>query len=155
MRCPIESGEGRLLLDPTRPALLEEHIRECSACGEFSAAMASVDAALDLWEAPPVSPDFDQRLYSRIARDVPWWETLVSPLRASFAWGRVALAAACVLLVAAGLWIERPGALPPPAAQTRTVEPLPAEQAEHALQEMETMQELSRLVAADPAGPRI
>jgi hypothetical protein len=150
MRCPIETGEGQLLLDSARSAALADHIRDCPACGAFHAARQSVDFTLDLWDPPPVSADFDRRLYSRIGQEVPWWEFLVHPFRPVFAARVVPVAAAAALLFAAGLWIERPGALPPPPApRTAGVEALPPEQAEHALQDMEMMQEFSRLVRTD------
>jgi hypothetical protein len=155
MRCPIETGEGELLLDPVRSASLGDHIRDCPACGEILAAQRSVESALELWEAPPVSADFDRRLYGRIEREVPWWEFLVRPFRPAFAARIVPVAAAAGLLFAAGLWIERPGSLPVPVPQSAEVEALPPEQAEHALQDMEMMQEFSRLVRADAAEPRM
>jgi hypothetical protein len=154
MRCPIATGEGQLLLDPPRSASLAEHIRNCPACTEFSAVRQSVDIALDLWEAPAVSADFDSRLYGRIAREITWWELLVRPFRAPFASRVAPVAAALVLIVGAGLWIERPGALPAP-PRSAAVEALPPEQAEVALEDMETMQEFSRLLRADLAEPTI
>jgi len=155
MRCPIETGEGQGLLDRARPASLENHIRECPVCGEFTAAQASVDQALDLWEAPAVSADFDRRLYRRIERDVRWWEFLLRPLGAPVAARGVVLAAVALAVLAAGLWIERPGAFPAPPAQSATIEALAPDQAEHALQDMETVQEFGRLLPADPVEPRM
>ena len=70
MRCPIETGEGQRLLDRALPAALEDHIRDCRACSDLSGAHASVNRALDLWEAPAISADFDRRLYRRIESDV-------------------------------------------------------------------------------------
>ena len=151
MKCPIQNGEGPLLMDPVRPAALEEHIRACPACSGFVAAQKATDRVLDLWEAPPISTGFDARLYSRINREVPWWDILVRPFRPALAARGVPVAAAAGLLIAAGLWIERPGLVPPAQPDTAEVEPLPPEQAEHALQDMEIMQEFSRLLHADAA----
>jgi hypothetical protein len=153
MRCPIQIGEGRRLLDGARPASLAEHIRDCPACSDFIAARDSVDKALDLWEAPAVSADFDRRLYHRIESDVSGWEFLLHPLRAAVAIRGLVLTAAVVVMLAAGLWIERPGAFPAP--QSATIEALPPDQAEHALQDMETMQEFGRLLPADAVEPKI
>ena len=47
-------------------AILERHIAICPACREFAAGQRAVWQALDTWEAAPVSPDFDRRLYRRI-----------------------------------------------------------------------------------------
>jgi hypothetical protein len=151
MRCPIESGEGQLLLDRVRSASLGDHIRDCPACREFAAARRSVDSALDLWDAPPVSADFDRRLYRRIQKDVRWWDVLVRHLHPPSTSRILPVATAAGLLLAAGLWIERPE----PSPHSAVIEALPAEQAEHALQDMETMQEFSRIVRADPAEPRM
>jgi len=155
MRCPIESGEGELLLDSAPPASLGKHIRECRACREFAEARRAVDSALDLWEAPAVSMDFDRRLYLRIDREVMWWDFLVRPFRAPMASPLVPMVAAAAVMLAAGLWMERPGTLPAPAAPSARIEALPPEQAEHALQDMETMQELGRLLRADAAEPKM
>ncbi len=163
MRCPIETGEGVELLlahhagalDAERAATLENHLANCEGCREFAAAQRSVDEALELWEAPALSADFDQRLYRRIEQEVPWWEFLVRPFRPAFATRVLPMAAAAAMLLAVGLWMERPGVMPPPVPRTAELESLPAEQAEHALQEMEMMQEFSRLVRSDTAEPRM
>ena len=155
MRCPIENGEGPLLLDPLRPASLEDHIRGCAACSGFVSARNATDRVLDLWQAPPISSDFDRRLYGRIEQEVPWWEFLVRPFRPAFARRAVPVAAAVMLTVAAGVWIERPAVAPPPEPESAEVEALPAEQAEHALRDMEVIQEFSSIVRADAAVPRL
>jgi hypothetical protein len=113
---------------------------------QIEAARKSVDAALDLWEAPPVSADFDRRLYHRIEQDRPWWRFLLRPQR------YVPAAVAAALLVGVGLWIERPGTRPATAPHSAAIEALPPDQAESALQEMELMQEFNRLVRTDAAG---
>jgi hypothetical protein len=106
----------------------------------LDAAKRSVDEALDLWEAPGVSPDFDRRLYRRIEQDVPWWSFLVRPQRL------VPAGAAAALLIAAGLWIGRPGMTPAP--RSAAIEALPPDQAEDALHEMQMFEEFNRLVRA-------
>ena len=155
MRCPIETGEGQLLLEPLRSAALAEHIRSCRECSEFSAARRSIDLALDRWEAPAVSTDFDRRLYQRIERGVPWWEFLTRPFGARVTSHRMVVGAAAVVMVAVGLWIERPSRVAAPPQRSAAVEALPPEQAEHALEDMETIQEFGRLLRADPAEPRM
>ena len=103
-------------------------------------AKRSVDQALDLWEAPPVSADFDRRLYRRIEQDVPWWHFLVRPNRF------LPVAAAAGLLIAAGIWVGQPGITPAP--RSAGIE-LPPDQAESALHEMEMIEEFNRLVRSD------
>jgi hypothetical protein len=162
MKCPSETpeGAGLLLAFGSRPvdaegSALADHVRNCPACGKFIAAQRLVEDALDLWEAPAVSSDFDRRLYRRIESEVPWWDFLVRPFRPAFGARMAPVAVAAAVLVAAGLWLERPGETPVPAPRSAQVEPLPADQAEHALQEMQTIQEFSNLVHSDSADPRI
>ena len=57
-------------LDAERAAVLEEHLANCPACREYAAAQFAVWEALDAWEAPEVSADFDRRLYARIDEEV-------------------------------------------------------------------------------------
>jgi hypothetical protein len=150
MRCPIETGEGELLLEPVRSSSLGDHIRGCHACGEFLAAQK----ALDLWEAPPVSADFDRRLYQRIEQEVPWWDFLVRPFRPLAGPRWLPVAAAAGLMIAVGLWVEHPGETPMRVPASAQVQALPADQAADALQEMQVMQEFSNLIHSD-AEPRM
>ena len=74
MRCPIESQENAELLlsysarrlNPESTAILEAHMELCPACREFRDSQKALWEALDQWEARPVSPDFDRRLYRKI-----------------------------------------------------------------------------------------
>ena len=142
-------------LDAKLSAALDEHVRSCAACASFAAAQKSVNEALDLWEPAPVSADFDRRLYRRIEREVPWRGSLARLFRPDGGARWLPVAAAAGLLMAVGLWIGQPGALPPPDSRSAQIEALPPEQAEHALQEMEIMQEFSRLDHPEPAEPRM
>ena len=108
---------------------------------EIEAAKRSVDGALDLWEAPPVSAGFDRRLYRRIEHDVSWRSFLVRPRRL------VPVGIAVAVLIAAGLWVGRPGMTPAP--RSAAVEALPPDQAEDTLHEMEMFEEFNRLVRSD------
>jgi hypothetical protein len=107
-------------------------------------AKRSIDPVLDLWDAPEVSPDFDRRLYQRIddrAR-APWWR--------SFTWPRfIPVGAAAAVVIAAGVWIGRPGAVPTPVPRSAAIEALPPDQAEDALHEMQMIEEFNRLVRSD------
>jgi anti-sigma factor RsiW len=162
MRCPTETPESVEFLlaytshklDGKQAAALAEHAAGCTACQAFTAAQDAVWRALDGWEAPPVSADFDRRLYQRVEKEVSWWDLLLRPFRPVMVSRAVPIAVAAGLLIAAGLWIERPGTVPvvPESAQ---MEALPPDQAEHALQEMDMMQEFSQMVHADSNDPRI
>ena len=156
MKCPKQTAEGSELLlgfssrrlDAGRMEALEGHVRECADCAAFVTAQRSVSEILDLWDAPPVSADFDRRLYQRIGQEVPWWDFLVRPFRGGFTPRWLPVATAAVLMVAGGVWIERPGQSPSVSTSAH-VEALPPDQAADALQEMQVMQEFSNLIRAD------
>ncbi len=163
MRCPTANQENAELLlahasrtlDAERAAVLEEHMARCAACRDYYAAQLAVWAALDRWEAPPVSADFDRRLYGRIeAVSRPW--DLARVFRAVCGPRALPLAAAVCLMAATAVWLGRSGA-PAPAAPPVSAagQALPPDQAENTLQEMEMIQEFSSLVQADPADPRM
>jgi anti-sigma-K factor RskA len=88
-------------LDANRAATFEEHLEVCEDCRRLVQAQREVWEKLDRWTPPAVSPDFDARLYARIAREeasssrVQWWRTLWTPA--------VSLAAACAVLAVAFL----------------------------------------------------
>jgi anti-sigma factor RsiW len=164
MKCPSEDRENAELLlahasrrlDAERAAVLEQHLAQCPACREYAAAQFAVWDALDAWTAPEVSAGFDRRLYRRIEQEVSWWDLMIRPLRPFFAFRLAPVAAAVCLLIVAGVLLQRPEGAPvistPESAQ---VEPLPADQAASALQEMQIMQDFSSVVRADPADPRM
>jgi hypothetical protein len=160
MRCPIETQDGSELLlaytcgklDFEAAAGIEGHIRTCGACRKFTSSQRTVWDALDHWEAAPISPDFDRRLYQRIEREVGWWELLLRPFRPLRFRHGLPVAATAALLMVAGVLLERPIGAPPESAQ---IEAVPPDQAEHALQEMEIMREFSRLVPQESAEPRM
>jgi anti-sigma factor RsiW len=163
MRCPSETPQSVDLLlafianrlDALEAAAMAEHAARCPACREWIAGMGSVRQGLDAWEAPPVSADFDRRLFARVEKEVPWWDVLLRPFRPAIGRRTLPVAAAAGLLIAAGVWIGRPGAVPvlsvPASAQ---IEPLPPDQAQHALEEMDMMQEFSKMLPAE-SDPRI
>jgi anti-sigma factor RsiW len=143
-------------VDAQRAAVLEEHIAHCPACREYAAAQFAVWEALDAWDAPEVSADFDRRLYERIEREVSWWDLLLRPFRPLLAARFAPVAAAACLLVAAGVWLQHPdGPSPATHSDQAQVEALPADQAVNALQEMQLMQEFSTVVRTDTTDPRM
>jgi anti-sigma factor RsiW len=151
----IACGVQRRALDGETAAAIEAHVHACPACARILAGQRSVSEALDLWEAPPVSADFDRRLYRRIEQEVPWWDFLLRPFRPRLGARFLPITAAAGLLVAAGLWIERPGEVPAPASRSAQVDALPPDQAASALEDMQMVQEFSNLVRQDSADPRL
>ena len=162
MNCPLETRENaQLLLDycarklePECVAALERHIAVCGACREFTGSQRTVWQTLNAWEAPPVSRDFDSRLYRRIENQVGWWSLFLRPFRAPF--GTVTLrrslpaAAMACLLVMVGVILERPSVSPaPPPNDTAQVDSVQPEQVERALDAMEMLNEFSHHVRTD------
>ena len=145
MKCPIEARENAELLldcvrklDPERTALLERHISSCAACRGFRDGQKLVWDALDQWEALPVTPDFDRRLYRRIEEEgrQSWWHRLTVPL----SWRPVfPTAAAACLLVVGSFILRNPGGAPAPAESPQVYE---IEQVERTLEDMEMLRQL-------------
>lgn len=156
MNCPLESQEGsaQLLayaagkLDGRTRLALESHLESCAGCREFVRGQNVVWSALDLWEAAPVSADFDRRLYQRIERQVSWWDMLLAPFRPAIRHALPVTAAAAVVLTAVVL-MERPSAPLSSAPATAQVESLRPEQVEHALAEVEMLDQFNRLMRSD------
>src|SRR4051812_34062732 len=98
-----------LLLDPASVSMgVREHMGACPACAAEFAELQATFALLDTWEAPEVSPYFDQKLAVRLREEqtappASWLERLRS--RLLFNTGRQfrpALAGAMALLLVAG-----------------------------------------------------
>jgi anti-sigma factor RsiW len=158
MICPLEIPEnaqvlidyGARKLDSERTAILERHMELCPSCREFVAELRTLWEAMDSWEAPPVSRDFDRRLYARVEQEVSVWEMLARPFRPLFVRHGLPVAAAACMLILAGVLIDQPPgspALPPKdMAQVESVQP---EQVEQALDAMEMLSEFSHHVRSD------
>ena len=165
MNCPIENREGAEIvlaycagkLDAGTSAILEEHIKICPACREFAERQQSVWKALDAWEAAPVSPDFDRRLYARIDQEVSLWDLILRPFRPLLVRQGLPIAAAVGVVLMAGFLLDRPAGMSPASMQDTSaiVEPMAPDQAEPTLQEMEMMRELNRLVHPESANSKI
>ena len=164
MRCPIETQETAELLlaysarklDAETAANLEQHLHLCPACREFAESQRLVWEALDAWEAIPVSPDFDRRLYGRIDREVSWWQRVARPLRPVLLRNGLPVAAAACLLVMVGIALERPGTMPIlPVPQPAETEAVQADQVENALDDIELLHEFNRKVGADMSRTRM
>jgi anti-sigma factor ChrR (cupin superfamily) len=156
MNCPLESQEGsaQLLaytagkLDGRIRLALASHVESCAGCREFVRGQNAVWGALDLWEAAPVSADFDRRLYQRIAQQVSWWDMLLAPLRPAYRHALPVAAAAGVVLMAVALMgrPSAPAASPAPTSQVETLQP---DQVEHALAEVEMLDQFNHLMRSD------
>lgn len=151
MNCPIRNEETAELLlaytarrlDPVRTAMLEAHMNVCNQCAEFKAGQEMVWQALDAWEAPAVTPDFNRRLYRRIEADAasPWYKRLFrNPL---VIWKPAIPLAAVSLLVVAAFVLDHPvGTNAPSAPPMHRVTVPEAEQVESALDDLQLLRQL-------------
>jgi len=77
MSCPLEfDGRAELIVgygartwDPDTTAAFERHIESCAECCQAAALQKAVWKALDEWHDTPISSNFDQRVFQRIARE--------------------------------------------------------------------------------------
>jgi anti-sigma factor RsiW len=167
MNCPLETPDTADLLlkycdrtlAPTTVAVLERHMAICPACREFAQNHATLWSALDAWEAPPVSADFDRRLYQRIeAQPVASWRERASSLfRPLFAYRGIPAAAAACLIVTAGLLLDHSGSKPMPAplSDATAVVDVQPEQVEKALDAMDVLSEFNRKVRTEPSESKL
>jgi len=145
MNCPIVEEKTELLvaytageLDADTARELREHLADCEACQAMAVDQAAVWKALDAWEAPPVSADFDQRLYRRIEEGAPlsWWDRLTRAFRAMPLMQVVPLTVSAALLLTVGLLLEYPV---PHAPVRRSAEFVHANQVEKTLDDLDLL----------------
>lgn len=155
MKCPLDDADGRSVLlehcagrlEPEAAAELERHIRVCPACREFAGAQTSVWQALDGWAAPPVSAEFDRRLYARIAQgEAGWWRRLVRAMAPPARWPAWTLAAACAVVVLA--FLLQPRRLPNRPADVMA-ENFEIEQVEQTLEDLDMLRQLDQVSGAE------
>jgi hypothetical protein len=160
--CPLISGEENadiLLdycnrkLDPALAELFEQHMESCAACRAFSESQSAVWNALDAFEAMPISPDFDRRLFERIERDEQgsWWSRFWRPFTfsGSSIW-KPAIPVVVLALLAAGIWMR------PSPTNTEVTEPtkmatmdrVDPEQIDAAVEDMEMLRQVGVVEAA-------
>ena len=157
MKCPSEiMEEAELLafsaetLEPARTAKIEEHLKTCSGCREFVEQQRAVWRALDVWEAPAISAEFDQRLFQRIEQNPGWWNRWMTVLRVVLVRQGLPIAAAASLIVVAGLVsLRSPNSAARPRPQAIQVEKLQPEQVEDAVDDLQMLGEFSRAARSD------
>jgi anti-sigma factor RsiW len=159
MNCPIEDRHPEILvayvageLAPETARALERHLAGCAACRPVAAGQNAVWNALDAWDAPPVTPDFDRRLYRRIDEEArrPWWERLLHPFRLMPLRQVVPLTASAGLLLVAGLLLQNPGIITPVAAQREAVR---AKQVENTLDDLDLLRQFGGADSAEGRPP--
>ena len=162
MKCPMEYREGTELLlgyvsgsvDTDTSTALKSHTEACAACAKFVREQQAVWNALDVFEADPVSADFNRRLYQRIEQPVTWRERFSASWQLVRFWHAlpVAGAAAAALLVGGLIW-QMPSNKPAhdfaQAPMTAHVDALQPDQLENALGDMEMLRDLNRVMRSD------
>jgi hypothetical protein len=155
MNCPIENHNPEMLvayaageLDPETARELEQHLAGCAGCGPVAADQAAVWKALDAWQAPAVSPDFDRRLYRSIEAGVrlSWWDRLMHPFGAMPLRQALPLTASAGLLLMAGLLLQHPGGFAPVAPRGESVR---ANQVESTLDDLDLLRQFSTADSAE------
>jgi hypothetical protein len=158
MNCPLETRDhGELLvayssrkLDATNTALVEEHIANCGACREVVRGQRELWETLDIWEAEPVSADFNRRLYQRIETEVTWWGRLLGPVWPLMFHRGASLAAAAALVLTAGVVLDRTVGPPPKpsgnASQVAAAEGLQPDQVVKALDDLQALSRFNDLM---------
>jgi hypothetical protein len=108
----------------------------------MAAEQKAVWLALDAWEAPAASPNFDRRLYSRIAAGVhfSWWERVSRPFRTMPLRQALPLTASAGLLLVAGLILQHPRLEAPRVEQHEIVR---ANQLEKTLDDLELLRQFA------------
>lgn len=153
MKCPTENWEDADLvafatenLDADRGAQLQQHLQSCVSCRRVVEQQRAVWQALDAWEAPAISTDFDQRLYRRIEQKASWW-SWIDPARLFLVRQGLPVAAAACLIVVAGFVSQRPAE--PPAPKAAQIEGVQAEQVEHALDDIQMLGDFTHAARAE------
>jgi hypothetical protein len=152
MKCPIETQDNADVLlsysarrlNPESTAILEAHMEVCPQCREFRDGQRTLWEALDQWEARPVSPDFNRRLYRKIEEQerLGWWDRIFGAGRPMFLRPALPLAATACLVLVAGLFLtDNPGRIVTPAGETPQVREV--EQVERTLEDMEMLRQFN------------
>ncbi|MGH9593653.1 MAG: zf-HC2 domain-containing protein [Bryobacteraceae bacterium] len=129
-------------LDAAQRADVERHAEQCGECR----GLLAVSTRLEEWAAPAVSPDFDERLYARIAQEAekPWWRRL--PWRPA-----IPVAAAAFVVVVLALFVAGPGTQET-APQAPPGNGIEIEQVDQALEDLELLMPLDA-ASTGPSSP--
>ena len=126
-------------LDPVRTSELETHLQECAECRNLAEAQRAVWGMLEVWKPIEVSPDFDAKLYARIAR-----ERTESGWRRWLFWKPVAALAGVGAVLALALLVRMPDSTShvqsDPSRQVQiSSEKIDVDQVEQALEDMDLL----------------
>ena len=137
MMCPTKEKQSAEILleycagtlDPDRALEFEKHAAECAECGRQVASQRALWQTLDQWMPAQISPDFDARLYARIAREeaAPLWRRWLV-----WGWKPALVTAGAGTAIVIGLFLH----LPQPPPRTDKVD---IEQVEHALEDLDLL----------------
>ncbi len=159
MSCPIGSDDQLELLqafcagerNTPDAAALEQHLVVCAACRELVAGQRAVWSALDEWQAPAASADFNRKLFARIEQEVSLWDRLLQPFRPLWIRLTIPVAAAACVAIMVGLVLDHRPAQPQPGP----VELAQPEQIEHALDDMQMLHDFNTAIRADRANEKM
>ncbi len=152
MNCPTKKNEdAEILLDycartlsPAEMAEFEIHLKQCADCSRLVNAQQEVWGALDAWTPPPVSTNFDSRLYARIAEEqaAPAWQLwlrrIFQPALPYPLWKSAVPLIAAGALLAVGLTVRMPNAMPVAQPQLHA-DKVDIEQVEQALEDFDIL----------------
>lgn len=189
MNCQLMSkGRGAVLdmvvdycagaMDAEPRAEFERHVAQCAECTAMVAAQREVWETLDQWgqaDVPEVSPDFDARLYARIAHEQTapaWrrWLSSVMPAAPGSVWkpaiSAISMVAACAVLaigLRTGGWMDLAMVRGPQPAQNTAQRDgdraldnhVDIEQVANALDELDLLMPGSHGAPASPLPPRV
>jgi hypothetical protein len=154
MQCPLKSSQdGDVLLDycahklsAGAAAAFQRHIAICEECGRAAADQRRVWSALEMWDAAPVSTDFDRVLHARIEQheERKWWQHARDRLANGFGWKpAVSVAAACVTVIAAIVISVPDRRAELPVQERSRIETVEPEQVERTFEDLEMLKQLS------------
>jgi anti-sigma factor RsiW len=137
MMCPTKEKQSAEILleycagtlDPDRALEFEKHAAECAECGRQVASQRALLQTLDQWTPAEISPDFDARLYGRIARAeaAPLWKKWFVR-----GWKPALVTAAAGAAIVIALFVRQPQ----PPSRTDIVD---IDQVEHALEDLDML----------------
>ena len=169
MNCPLLSEESAgLLLDYSEgrietgrstklePDEFDRHVEHCERCAALLADQSAMWTALDAWEPPAVSLDFNRRLLRRLDAEnsAPWYRRLVHSLRAG-AWKPAFPLAAAAVVIAAGFMMDHRGAMMAPSRTAANgVSLSEADQLERTLDDIQLLHQFDSVAAAEPTGSK-